>query len=142
MKTATQKRSRHGLNALMTRVKVRGLAAIDQRTAAARSLLAWKAELLQDLGGEANVSSQKRALIDMAVRSKLFLDHIDAFLLEQPSLVNKRARSVLPLVRERQALADSLARVLSQLGLDRQEKPAPSLADYIREKDRAKESTK
>jgi hypothetical protein len=35
-KTPTQRRARHGLNSLMTRVKVKGLAAIDKRTTAAQ----------------------------------------------------------------------------------------------------------
>jgi hypothetical protein len=45
--------SRHGLNALKTRVTIRELTAIDRRTAAAQALLAWRAELLGDLGGDA-----------------------------------------------------------------------------------------
>ncbi len=44
-------RPRTGLNALKARVKVRGLAAIDKRTAAARALLDWRRELLVDLRG-------------------------------------------------------------------------------------------
>lgn len=132
------KRSRHGLNALMTRVKVRGLAVIDMRTSAARELMRWKAELLRDLGGEENISTQRLALVDMAVRTRLFLSHIDAFLLAQSSLVNKRHRTVLPILRDRMTLSDQLARLLSQLGLDRADAPVPSLAKYVEEKSKAK----
>ena len=35
------------------------------------------------------------------------------------SLINKRKKSLLPVVKERQALADGLARYLAQLGLGR-----------------------
>ena len=49
--------SRHGLNALKARVMVRGLQAIDRRTAAAQTLLAYRKELLADLGGETTVSA-------------------------------------------------------------------------------------
>ena len=107
----------------MTRVKVRGLAVIDMRTSAARELMRWKAELLRDLGGEENISTQRLALVDMAVRTRLFLSHIDAFLLAQSSLVNKRHRTVLPILRDRMTLSDQLARLLSQLGLDRADAP-------------------
>lgn len=113
------KTSRHGLTVLKARVKVRGLKAIDGRTAAAQSLLAWKRELLRDLGGEESISAQRMALVDMAVRTRLFVDHVDSFLLEQESLINKTTRSLFPLVTQRQHLCDSLSRILGQLGLDR-----------------------
>jgi hypothetical protein len=128
-----QTRSRHGLNALMARVKVRGLAAIDGRTVAARALLDWRTDLVADLGGEAAISAQQRALVEVAARSKLYIDHVDAFLMEQRSLVNARRKAVLPVLRERQTLADSLARILSQLGLERRQAPAKSLQEVITE---------
>jgi hypothetical protein len=132
------KRNRHGLTALMSRVKIRGLAVIDMRTSAARELMRWKAELLRDLGGEENISTQRLALVDMAVRTRLFLSHIDAFLLAQSSLVNKRHRTVLPILRDRMTLSDQLARLLSQLGLDRADTPVQSLAKYVEEKSKVR----
>jgi len=125
--------SRHGLRALMARVKVRGLGAIDRRTAAGRALVAWRAELLADLGGEAAVSAQRRALVDLVVRTKLYVDSLDAWLVSQPSLVLTRRRAVLPVLRERQQLADSLARLLGQLGLDRREPPSKSIEELLAE---------
>ena len=94
--------SRHGLNALKARVKGRGLQAIDSRTVAARGLLDWRQELFADLGGENAVSAQQKALVDMAARTRLYIDHADAYLLEQHSLVNRKRRSLIPLVKERQ----------------------------------------
>jgi hypothetical protein len=85
--------SRHGLNSLMARVKLRGLHAIDHRTTAARAFLAWRQELVADLGGEAVLSAQQRAMIETAVRTRLFLEHLDAWLLGQPSLINAAPRS-------------------------------------------------
>lgn len=116
--------SRHGLEALKARVKVRGLSAIDRRTAAGRALIEWKRELLADLGGEEAVSAQKRAIVDLVVRTKLYVDSLDAWLMEQRTLVLARRKAVLPVLRERQALADSLARLLGQLGLKREDRPA------------------
>ncbi len=124
--------TRHGLSALKARVTVRGLHAIDMRTAAAQALLAWKQELLRDLGGEENVSAQRITVVEMVVRTKLYIDHVDAWLMEQDSLVNRRKKSLLPVVKERQALVDSLSRLLSQLGLQRVPKAIPSLQDYLR----------
>jgi hypothetical protein len=130
-----QKRSRHGLNALKARVSVRGLGAVDRRTVAARALIAWRNELLNDLGGEEAVSSQKRVLVDMATRTKLFVDSLDEWLLRQPGLIQKRKKAVLPVLKERQSLVDSLGRILSQLGLERQAKPAKTLADFLEERE-------
>jgi hypothetical protein len=130
-KKPKQTRSRHGLCVVKARVKVRGLGAIDLRTAAARGLVAWRNDLIAALGGAETISAQRLALIDMTVRTRLFIDHLDAFLVEQPSLVNKRRKSMIPALRERQALVDSLSRLLSQLGLERVAKPVPSLADYV-----------
>ena len=92
----------------------RGNKAIDRRTMTGKALAKWRSDLIADLGG--NVSTQQSALIDLAVKSKLLLDSIDAWLLTQRSLVNARKKALLPVVRERTALADSLARYLSMLG--------------------------
>ena len=83
---AANKQSRHGLNALKARVMVRGLAAIDGRSQAARSLMAWKHELLQDLGGAEAVSSQRMVLVELAVRTKLYVDSVDAWLMGESFL--------------------------------------------------------
>jgi len=125
---------RTGLGALRARVRVRGLQAIDRRTAAAQALLSWRQALLADLGGEKAITAQRLALVETAVRTRLYVDHLDAWLMEQGSLVNARRRSVYPVVRERQHLVDSLARLLSLLGLDRYQPKAIDLTAYLRER--------
>jgi hypothetical protein len=112
-------------------VKVRGLTAIDRRTAAAQALLAWRKELLADLGGDATVSAQQVALVEAAVRTRLYVDALDAWILEHGSLVNARRRAVHPVVRERQQLVDSLARLLGLLGLERRQPKAVELTAYL-----------
>jgi hypothetical protein len=74
-------------------VKVKGLAAIDQRTVAARHLLDWRRDLLDDLGGDSAISAAQRTLVDVAIRTRLYLDHVDAFLMEQPTLVVRWKRN-------------------------------------------------
>src|SRR5262245_55784667 len=111
--------TRHGLTAPMVRIKLAGFSAIDRRTAAARATLAFRSELIAALGGEADLSPQRRKLVDMAARASLLLHHVDAWLVEQRSLVNARAKTLLPVLVQRQALAEHLARLLDKLGLDR-----------------------
>jgi hypothetical protein len=125
--------SRHGLNVLKARVQVRGLTAIDMRTAAAQALVAWRRELFTDLGGEDACSAQKKAIIEIATRTRLYIESLDAWILEQRSLVNYKRKAILPVVLQRQTLADAFARYMAQLGLERKQKPVPTLKDFILE---------
>jgi hypothetical protein len=126
--------SRHGLTALRGAVRTLGPRVLDRRTTLGKQLAVWKAELIADLGGDPTTG--QRAVIELAVRTKLLLDSIDAWLLVQPSLVNSRKRALIPVVKERQVLADGLARYLGQLGLERRAKPAGDLASYLAERDK------
>jgi hypothetical protein len=114
--------SKHGLTALKKSTKSLGGRVIDRRTTPGKALAQWRRELIGDLGGPEAVSTQQLAFIELAVRTKLLLDSIDAWLLKQPSLVNARRRAVLPVVLQRQQLADALARFLTQLSPDRRTK--------------------
>ncbi len=124
----------HGLTTLKQAVKGLGGRVIDRRTTLGRALAKWITDLIEDLGGRDAISTQMEALVDLAVKSKLILDSIDAWLLTQPSLVNARKRSLLPAVKERQQLADGLARYLTQLGLERKSK-TQTLDDVLNEPD-------
>jgi hypothetical protein len=126
--------SKHGLIRLRAAVRELGPRVVDRRTHVGKQLAAWKADLVRDLGGD--VSTQQAAVIDLAVRTKLLLDSIDAWLLVQPSLVNARKKALLPVVRERQQLADSLARYMGTLGLERKAREVPSLSQYLAERAR------
>jgi hypothetical protein len=118
----TRSRLTHGLksmkNALIRSKQVR----LDMRFRLGKALVRWRLELVQDLGGEEQISTQQTALIELAVRSKLMLDTIDNWILSQPSLVNKSKKMLLPVVVQRQQLADGLARYLKDLGLERRHK--------------------
>lgn len=125
--------TKHGLTTLKKAVRVLGGRAIDRRTALGRALEDWRHSIIQDLGGVDQTSTQQRQVIDLAVKTKLILDSIDAYLVKQPSLVNHRKRIVLPVVLQRQQLADALARYMTQLGLERKAKILPTLSEYLRE---------
>jgi len=99
-----------------------GSRAIEGRSSVGVALRRLKADLVQDLGGDDSISTQQETLIELAVRSKIMLDSIDAWLLTQPSLITTRKRVLIPVVLQRQTLADGLARYLSQLGLERRHK--------------------
>ncbi len=127
-------RPRTRLNALKAQVKVRGLAVLDRRTLAARHLLDWRGTLVNDLGGAERVTAALLALVEDAARTRLYLDHVDAFLMEQPSLIVRRRRlrgRLIPLVLERMRIADHLTKVLTTLGLERRAPKPLELGQYL-----------
>ena len=126
-----KKKPSHGLTTLRRAVKELGGRAIDKRTSLGRALEDWRHSLLDDLGGIQATSTQQRQLVDLAVKTKLLLDSVDAWLLVQPSLVNARKRTVLPVLLQRQQMSDSLARLMQQLGLEKRSRPMLSLHEYL-----------
>jgi hypothetical protein len=124
-------RQSHGLKVLKRAVSTLGSRTIDRRTRAGKALAAWRAELAADLGGADQLSTQQRALVDEAVKLKLLLDSIDAWLFAQPSLVDRRKRSLIPIVRERVTLVGQLQSLLRDLGLGRKARDVPDLSTYL-----------
>lgn len=122
MKAAASQRKRpyhqSGLHSARRALEAFGSRALPSpETPIGAALEAWRTALVSDLGGDP--STAQLALVDLAVRTRLLLDSIDGYLLELPSLVDKRHRRLWAVVRERQSLADALARYMAQLGLER-----------------------
>jgi hypothetical protein len=108
------------LHTLKRAVATLGARALPTKhTALGRALQEWRESLLADLGGAEAVTTQQAALVELAVRSKLMVDSVDAFILSMGSLVNKRRRCLHPVVRERQALVNALQSILRDLGLEK-----------------------
>lgn len=123
---------KHGAYRLKAALKEAGSRTIDRRTTVGKALQAWRADLEVDLGGREVLSTQQLGLIELAVRTKLMLDSIDAWILTQGSLVDKRKRALLPVVRERSTLAASFQGLMKDLGLEKRAKPVMSLAEILR----------
>lgn len=123
-----------GAFALKRAVRTLGSRTIDRRTRVGKALAVWCAALAADLGGIDALSTQQRAIIEQAATTRLILDSIDGWLAKQPSMIDRRKRALLPVVRERQSLADALVRYLTALGLERRAKDVTDLASYSRRK--------
>ena len=63
-----------------------------------------------------------------AARASALLDHVDAWLFQQPRLVNARTKTVLPVLSQRQAIADHLIRLLDKLSMPEH---APSVGQAV-----------
>jgi hypothetical protein len=120
--------------ALKRAVRELGSRTIDRRTRVGKALAAWCEDLAGDLGGVDQLSTAQKAIIEQAATTRLLLDSIDAWLVQQSSLVDKRRRALLPVVRERQSLADALVRYLTALGLGRKSRDVTDLASYLAER--------
>ena len=99
-----------------------------------RALTAWREELIADLGGPEVVSVQQRTIVELAARSKLILDSIDAWVFSQSTLINKFSKKLYAVVTERQSIANGLANYMNQLGLQRRTKPVQDLTAYLASK--------
>src|SRR5215831_18921406 len=87
-------------------------------------------ELLNHCGGEHLVSAVRRRLIEASPSTKL--DCLDLYLVELgPRIVNRRKRTLIPIVRERDALVSTLTKLYEQIGLDPRKPPVTTLAQYI-----------
>jgi hypothetical protein len=127
-----RKRKIHGFHVTKRRVFSRGLAALDGRSALARSIRAWKADVVADMGGPDNLSRAQATLIDAAARDLALLEVADAFLLEQGGrIVDRTKRAFVPLVEQRLKVMDHLGRTLAMLGLKRVARPVQSLAEVL-----------
>ena len=108
-----------------------GLSALDGRSAAARSLKTWKAQVSADLGND--LSAQEQTLLHVAAMDIALLIVADAWLRENAeSVVNRRRKTFVPLVRERLTVASHLTETLKHLGLKRVPRPVLSLAEVLR----------
>jgi hypothetical protein len=129
---ASGRPQKHGISRLQRAIRAHGIESLDKRTTTSRAMIAFRTSLIDALGGPQHISPQRQTLVDAITRTKLFVDSLDVWLVAQGSLVNKRKKSVLPVLKERQSLVDSLARLLSLVGLNRIE-PEINLQDYLRE---------
>lgn len=114
-------------------VKLRpGPAGLDLRSSGAIALNSWRRELIEHVGGQQVISVPERLLVERIISTELYVQDIDRVLLGLPSIVTTGNR-LLDLVKERQTLVDSQARLLDRLGLRSTERPARSLADLMAE---------
>jgi hypothetical protein len=129
---------KHGLHTMKRALVELGSRAIDGRTALAKGMSEWRRDYINDLGGPEAVSTAALTILDKAATTDMLIRSIDAWIVNQPTIVNKRKRALFPIIMQRQTLVDSLVRLLSQLGLERKQKPAQSIQDLIREIDAKK----
>lgn len=116
---------RHGLRIMRDTLRTLTTRRLDGRTAVAQATRRFKADLVRDLGGDP--SRAQHAIIETAARTWVLLSSVDDWLQRQQTIVNAKRRTLIPVVRERLQLADSLLRHLQALGLERRAKPVQDI---------------
>src|SRR5438874_525044 len=105
----------HGLSTLRRTVAQLTTRRLDGRSAVAGAVKRWKADLSADLGGD--LTRAQQTLVELAAQTWVMVVSLDDWLLRQASLVTRK-RTVLPVLLQRQQLADSLARMLERRARD------------------------
>jgi hypothetical protein len=116
--------STHGLKAMRRTLGQLTTRRLDGRSAVAVAVRAWKADVRADLGGD--LSRAQETVLEAAAQAWVILSSLDDYIARQPSLVTRK-RQLLPVVRDRMQVADSLARHLERLGLERKVRPVPDI---------------
>jgi hypothetical protein len=111
----------------LKRILLRGYSVVDLRSRGARSLRAWQNSIVEALGGESQISPQLMTLVNLAAQSKVLLEEIDVYLLSLRSVVNRKTKRAVPILRDRLALAADLRATLQLIGL----KKIPKLVSTI-----------
>ncbi len=132
-------RESHGLYAAQRFVSEYGYRALDQRTAVAKELTNWKAQLLEDLGGLENVSTARLELVNLAGTTRLLLSGLDIWLAnrvarEGPEAVAAVALKAPSILKARGGMVRELHRLLSEIGLEKREPEGHDLTHYIEQR--------
>ncbi|TMA95692.1 MAG: hypothetical protein E6J77_02175 [Deltaproteobacteria bacterium] len=110
---------------------------LDKRSAIGVAARKRREELIDHCGGAEAVSPAQVILIDTAVKTELIVRAAEDYILRQETLVVDHGR--LPVVMQRQQLADSLCRMLEKIGMDRKAREVTSLHDYLAERSKQTE---
>jgi hypothetical protein len=89
-----QQHGTHALERALNRFGSEGW--LDKLGPAGDALREWRQGLIEDLGGAP--STAQLAMIDMACREYLILEHVDRWMLSNKAIVNKRNRRLFDIV--------------------------------------------
>lgn len=83
------------------------------------ALQEWRNVIIEDLGGDEEISAMERMLADILAKSYVMLDMIDQYIYDKydQKIIDFDRQQARFIVMQRRALADSVARYLKDLGL-------------------------
>lgn len=108
-----------------------GTLALDGRLPLARERREWVEAVIADAGGRDHLSRVEISLREGLGDEWLILRSIGLYIFGMESLVNRKRRSLHPIVMQYNQLSDSFSRRCHQLGVKRVPPPTPTLQDMI-----------
>lgn len=106
----------HRAERILREAKPRQNALYSMRTTVGRINAQRRDEYVAYCGGESTLTPTLRECIHGAVKARLLLDWVDAYLMRLgESMVHRRRKTLYPVVLQRQQLADSLLRYVQQM---------------------------
>jgi hypothetical protein len=94
----------------------------------------WKADLIADLGGKANVSTAMEITIEQAADAWITWSSLSAYkntLAGVGGIVNRRHRRAYGIVQDCERASIALNKLLTTIGLERRAKRVPTLQEYV-----------
>lgn len=129
----SQNAIKHGAHALLTTLN--GRRSIDGRSRLGQALKRLRDSLVRDLGGSRldDLSQQEQLLIRRVIAKALFCESIEAWALEQSSIVGEDGTLLPALGQNYLAMANSLRLDLQALGLERKTKDSVSITSLVKQ---------
>jgi len=112
--------AKSGHYALRSSLKRDGLSVLTRRQREA--VAECRKQIVDDLGGDENVPELKRLQIERYLITELLLQSLDGWLLQQPTLINRRRRALYPIVVQRNELVQTSLKLAQAIGLERRRK--------------------
>jgi len=130
-KKGNQNARKSGYWALKRALKGVGYLQIDKRTALGAELARKRERIYACSTGVENLSEFELDLIEKYIQTDLLIENINGFLFETGAVINRRKRSLYPIVEQRTRLIEANAKIASMLGLKRREAPVMDLKTYL-----------
>lgn len=85
----------------------------------------WREAIIDDLGGDDEVTAMQRIVVDAAIRTQVILDVLDQYILNpsDQKIIDVKNGSAHFIIIQRKMYSDSLVRYMQVLGLQRRKKP-------------------
>jgi uncharacterized protein YjcR len=126
---------KHGVYSQVGKVSKRGKRSYDRRTREFKTMQQRRLAYYADRGGKEQFSAKELAIIEDLLEQQRIQDRGTAHVTLKPGVMfGNRGRSFTPIMRELQALSESITKKLTLLGLERVAPPVPNLTDYLASK--------
>jgi hypothetical protein len=125
--------AKSGHYALKESLKSDGFSVLTRRQR--ETVRSWRAAIESDAGGREQLSELKRMQLERYLVTEVLIQSIDAWLLQQKTIIaggrKLSDKRLIPVVVERNRLAETSLKLAQVLGLERRQPPTMTLQQYL-----------